>query len=124
MLDKLCDWVKVGHLNVLSVDIVCDTSILPTTSHWVRLPAQSFRQKSDTGIKLKLFQDFIFIALDIFRESQHNVGIGNKLEAWLTFLGMDSPEDIVRLPEGYPEYKPLYQEVYAMCSNLRRGRNE
>lgn len=113
-------------MNVLSVDIVCDTSILPTTSHWVRLPAQSFRQKSDTGIKLKLFQDFILIALDIFRENQHNVGIGirNKLEAWLTFLGMDSPEDIVHLPEGYPEYKPLYQEVYAMCSNLRRGRNE
>ena len=79
-----------------------------------------FQQKSNTGIELNLFQDFIFIALDIFSEKHHNIGIQNKLEAWLTFLCMDSPEDIIRLIEQYPEYKVLYQEVYELCQNTER----
>ena len=64
--------------------------------------------------KPKLF----FISLDIFKEHLHNKGIQNKLDGWLTFLGSDSPEDILTLLERFPEFKPLYEHVYRICRNM------
>lgn len=49
------------------------------------------------------------VPLDIFKEISHNVL--NKLEAWLYFIGSDSPKDISRVIEAFPEFKELYGEL-------------
>ncbi len=77
-----------------------------------------FSQKSDTGLELKLLQNYCFIPLDIFRKNLHNKGISNKLDAWLAFLCMDDPEVIVQLITTYPEFKAMYEQVYSMCRNM------
>ena len=35
-----------------------------------------------------------------------------KLEAWLTFIGSDRPDDILEVVRCYPEFRELYQEVF------------
>ena len=79
-----------------------------------------FGQTSDTGLRLKIPQKFIYIALDIFKKKQHNEGdrIHNRLEAWLTFFCRDEPEMIFRLLEEYPEFRALYEDVYELCRNV------
>ena len=79
-----------------------------------------FEQKSDTGLELNLLQKYIFIPLDIFKRVRQNKGIKGKLEAWLTFLSSDEPEDIVRLITDYPEFKVIYDEVYNLCLNVEK----
>jgi hypothetical protein len=79
-----------------------------------------FTEKSDTGLKLDLLQKYIFVPLDIFRKNVQNRGIRNKMDAWLTFLCMDSPEMIIKLLRKYPEFKPMYEHVYDMCRNVER----
>ena len=68
------------------------------------------------------FQKFAyaFIALDIFQKIVHNKGIRNKLEAWLIFFCAETPEDIVTLLEGYPEFQKLYGEIYELCRNVEK----
>lgn len=78
-----------------------------------------FEQKSDTGLNLELLQKYVFVPLDIFRKNLHSKNIGNKLEAWLAFLCEDDPETIVKLIEGWPEFKPMYEEVYNLCRNIQ-----
>ncbi len=77
---------------------------------------------SYTNLKLNLLQEYIFIALDILEKRQQNEDIiaNNRLEAWLTFLGTDAPEKIIKLLEQHPEFKPLYEEVYEMCRNMEQ----
>ncbi len=58
------------------------------------------------------------LPLDIFRENMHNKGITDKLDAWLAFLSMDSPEVIVELIEKYPEFKAMYEHIYNICRNV------
>ena len=77
-----------------------------------RLPNQYIHrssQKFDTGLELELLQEYIFIALDIFREITHN--IDKELDAWLYFLSSDEPEDIKRVIEAYPAFLELYREI-------------
>ncbi len=103
----------------------------------------------NTGLHLNLLQEYIFIALDILEKRQqnedimsvskgeqakpvyperrmttmnevHDVIANNRLEAWLTFLSTDEPEKILKLIERYPEFKPLYEEVYEMCRNMEQ----
>ena len=78
-----------------------------------------FSQRSDTGLELELLQKYIFIPLDIFRKILHNKGIANELEAWLAFLCEDDPEMILQLIENWPEFKPMYVELYNMCQNIQ-----
>lgn len=42
------------------------------------------------------------------------------MDAWLSFLILDTPEDIISLIEKHPEFKPLYQHIYDMCQNVER----
>lgn len=77
-----------------------------------------FAQKSDTGLNLELLQQYVFIPLDIFRKIQQNKDIKSKLDAWLVFLSMDDPEEIIKLLEAYPEFRPLYGHIYDMCRNM------
>lgn len=67
------------------------------------------KQVFDTGLKLDLLQEYYMIPLDIFKEMSHNVL--SKLEAWLYFIGSDSPKDICRVIEAFPEFKELYGEL-------------
>lgn len=81
-----------------------------------------FEQRSDTGIILNQPQKFLYLALDVFRKKQDNEGvtIHNRLEAWLTFLCRDEPEIIIELIEQYPEFKPLYEDIYELCLNIEK----
>ena len=71
---------------------------------------------------MELLQEYIFVPLDIFKKilQNRNVDIKNKLEAWLTFLSVDDPEIILKLLKAYPQFRPMYQEVYDMCRNLEK----
>ena len=77
-----------------------------------------FQQESDTGLKIELLQKYLLIPLDIFHEIQHNKDITNKLDAWLVFLSEDDPEMVEKLIQTYPEFKPLYEQVYSHCRNI------
>ncbi len=74
-------------------------------------------QKCDTGIKIELLQKYVFIPIDIFKKTQHNKNITGKLNAWLMFFSAEEPEEIVKLIQAYPQFKPMYEEVYEMCRN-------
>lgn len=87
-----------------------------TYLHWLK-------QKSDTGLQMDLLQEYIFIPLDIFRKNLHNNGIKNIFDAWLTFLSEDDPGMIEQLINSYPQFIPLYEEVYEMCRNTERVMN-
>lgn len=63
----------------------------------------------DTKLKMNNLLNFIYISLDIFREVPHNKL--TELEAWLYFLGSDSPQDIIRIIQKYPLFRQLYQEI-------------
>ena len=81
-----------------------------------------FKQESDTGAKMNLLQKYLFVTLDNFNKIKHNndktIKLDNRLEAWLAFLSMDAPEDIVQILEQYPDFKALYNQVYDICLNI------
>lgn len=79
-----------------------------------------FQQTSNTGLKMELLQKYLFIPLDIFDQNQYNKDITSKLDAWLVFLSMEDPEMIIRLITAYPEFKPLYEQMYYLCQNVER----
>ena len=78
----------------------------------------NIRAASDTGIKLNLLQNIMFVPVDIFLNKLHNEGINTKLDAWLTFLGCDEPEYILKLIQMYPEFETMYSHLYDMCRNI------
>ncbi|MBU5480529.1 PD-(D/E)XK nuclease family transposase [Blautia sp. MSJ-19] len=78
----------------------------------------TFSQKADTGLEMDLLQKYIFIPLDIFHKNVQNRGVKNKMDAWLTFLGSDEPEEIINLLRAYPEFSTLYEHVYYICRNV------
>ena len=78
------------------------------------------KQKSDTGLEIELLQEYIFIPLDIFQESLQNKGIKNDLDAWLAFLSTDNPEWIEGLIRNYPEFIPMYTDIYELCRNTEK----
>lgn len=77
-------------------------------------------QVVDSGLKLNLLQKYIFLPLDIFKKSHHNKPIRNRLEAWLTFFSAEDQEEIVTLLETYPEFLPLYEDLYELCLNTKK----
>lgn len=79
-----------------------------------------FSQQSDTGLNMELLQKYLFVPLDIFQKNMHNKGIQTKLEAWLTFLSSDDPEDIIAILTKYPDFKPLYEDIYELCRNTEK----
>ncbi len=94
-----------------------------STSEFHQYPNQyvhKFQQKSNTGMRLNLLQRYIFVALDIYKENHQNKGIKKKLDGWLTFLSSDDPEDIIALIEKYPEFKPMYGQIYEICQNIEQ----
>ena len=74
----------------------------------------------DTGLELNLLQNFIFIALDIFRKNMDNKSVENELEAWLMFFGSEEPERIIELIESYPGFREIYGDIYEICLNMEK----
>lgn len=81
------------------------------------------RPASDTGIQLNLLQNYLFLSLDIFKANMHNKAIRSKADAWLWFFSMDDPEEIVKLLTSYPEFKPMYEDIYRLCCSTERVMN-
>ena len=79
-----------------------------------------FRQESDTGLEINLLQEFVFVALDIYRENNQNKGIKERIDGWLTFFSSDRPKDIIALIEKYPDFKEMYEQVYEICRNIEQ----
>lgn len=71
---------------------------------------------------MNLLQKYLFVALDNFRSIKHNESskmvINNRLEAWLAFMCMDDPDDILRIIESCPDFKEMYEQIYDICRNL------
>ncbi len=63
----------------------------------------------DSGVKLNLLANLVYISLDTFQSVSQN--IDSSLEAWLTFLSSDKPEDIIRLVEKHPEFRECYHDI-------------
>lgn len=79
-----------------------------------------FSQKSDTGLPLELLQEYIFLPLDIYCKIYHNKGIQSKREAWLAFFILDEPEAVIDILTSYPEFKPMYEQIYEICRNMEK----
>lgn len=70
----------------------------------------------DTGLKMTSLQNFIYISLDIFRQTVHNKPVEpdvpmTELEAWMYFLSSDEPADILRIIREFPFFQRLYQDI-------------
>lgn len=67
----------------------------------------------DTGLKVDLLQEFIFVSLDIFLNIKDNENIEtlDELGAWLYFLGSDKPADIQRVISSHPKFEQMYEEI-------------
>ena len=74
----------------------------------------------DTGLKMNLLQNFIFIALDIFRKNMENKTVENELDAWLMFFASEEPERIIELIESYPDFREIYGDIYEICLNMEK----
>lgn len=44
--------------------------------------------------------------------------INNRLEAWLAFMCMDEPDDILSIIEKYSDFKEMYEQIYVICRDL------
>ena len=89
-------------------------------SLFYRFPDQyihRFSQKSDTGLSMELLHNYIFIPLDIFRKKHQNEDISTELDAWLTFLSTQEPDEIMRLCDAFPFFKDIYRHIYEICQN-------
>ena len=74
--------------------------------------------QSDTGLRLNVLQQYIFVPLDIFKENMKKYGIRSEQDAWAAFLSSDSPEVICTLIEQYPEqFLDLYRKLSGICQN-------
>lgn len=67
----------------------------------------------DTGLKVDLLQEFIFVSLDIFLDLKDNENIEalDELDAWLYFIGSDKPADIQKIVLSHPKFKQMYEEI-------------
>ena len=79
--------------------------------HYIHREQTSF----DSGSKVTTLTNIMYISLDTFHRVVHN--ISNNLDAWLTFLSSDKPDDIIRLINAYPEFKPCYQDIVEFRKN-------
>ncbi len=78
------------------------------------------RQQFDTGLKMPLLQEYVFIPLDVYRKKLHNKAIETELEAWLGFLAFDDLERIWEISR----YDPVFGEMYHELSEFRRKPKE
>ena len=73
------------------------------------------RSSFDTGINLNLLDNITFISLDTFRFLVQN--ITTKQEAWLKFLTISEPDEIVDFVNKFPEFLPCYHDLISFRKN-------
>ena len=64
-------------------------------------------------------EEFIY-PLDIFHKTMENKTIQTELDAWLTFLSTDDPEQIYNLIQKFPIFKEMYEDIFRLCQNTER----
>ena len=75
----------------------------------------------DTGANINFLANYTYISLDTFRSVGHN--ISSYMDAWFTFLSSDSPKDILKLIEAYPEFKEYYHDIALFRKNPKELMN-
>lgn len=76
------------------------------------------RMEYDSGVPLEdLFENF-YICLDTYKSFIHTK-INSEKEAWMLFLSSTNLEDIMEVCECYPQFIPLYQEVFDFGKDVR-----
>ena len=58
-----------------------------------------------------------FISLDIFLKKHQNGDISTELDAWLTFLSTEEPDEIMRLCDAFLFFRDIYRHIYEICQN-------
>ncbi len=75
----------------------------------------------DSGAKINLLTNCIYISLDTFHSVSQN--IDTELDAWLTFLSSDQPEDIIHLVKKYPQFADYYHDIALFRQNPKELMN-
>ena len=65
----------------------------------------------------------LFVPLDIFHKTMENKDINTELEAWLTFLSTNDPEQIYNLIRKFPMFREMYQDIFQLCQNTEKVMN-
>ena len=65
----------------------------------------------------------LFVPLDIFHKTMENKDINTELEAWLTFLSTNDPEQIYNLIRKFPMFKEMYEDIFQLCQNTEKVMN-
>lgn len=73
----------------------------------------------DTGLSAEGLREDYFLCLDTFRDFLHTK-IKTKREAWFLFFGSTSMQDILEVCETFPEFIPLYEQVFAFRQDVGR----
>jgi hypothetical protein len=66
----------------------------------------------DTGICTDGLAENYFVCLDIYRKYIHTK-IKTKKDAWMLFLGSQSIAHILEVCDAFPEFIPLYEQVFS-----------
>ena len=69
----------------------------------------------DTSAQINFLANYTYISLDTFHSISQN--IDSYLDAWFTFLSSDSPNDILKLINLYPEFLEYYHDVAEFRKN-------
>lgn len=67
---------------------------------------------------MDLLQRCVLVPLDIFKETMQNKPIRTLLEAWLTFLGEDSPQRLTELFKAFPQFIAMYETLHGMNKDM------
>ena len=65
----------------------------------------------------------MFVPLNIFHKTMENKNINTELEAWLTFLSTDDPEQIYNLIHTFPMFSEMYEDIFQLCQNTEKVMN-
>ena len=107
-----------GDMNPVYTVVLIEESTLEFHEHDAYI--HHFTQQTDTGLTLPLLQEYYFVPLDNFREAMHNKSMKERtrLEAWLTFLTAEEPDEINSFVLAFPEFKEIYLNLYMLCRNV------
>lgn len=84
-----------------------------STSEFHRIPGAYIHHGEivfDTGLELKMLQEYFLIALDVFRKFPYPKD-RNEQTAWLSLLATEDVEEAGLLAEEYPWLEEIYREM-------------
>ncbi len=107
------------HFSFRDLKPVCMIVIMEHSPETFKKASPSYIHRQqityDSGAEVASLFKTIYISLDTFHSVIHN--ISNQLDAWLTFLSSDAPEEIVQLVNIYPEFLSCYQDIVKFRTN-------